>query len=140
MTSIGTQAFYDCSGLKDVCSYIVEPFEINKDVFGVNRFSSGDSPFNTATLYVPVGTKGKYEETPAWNMFQNIVEDEPSSVPKGDANGDGEVNITDITYIIDKINDMPAANFNKKAADLNEDGEINITDVTLLLDIINGVK
>ena len=58
----------------------------------------------------------------------------------GDANGDGEVNITDITYIIDKINDMPAANFNKKAADLNEDGEINITDVTLLLDIINGVK
>ncbi len=58
----------------------------------------------------------------------------------GDANSDGEVNITDITYIIDKINDMPASNFNKKAADLNGDGEINITDVTLLLDIINGVK
>ncbi len=58
----------------------------------------------------------------------------------GDANGDGEVNITDVTYIIDKINDMPAANFNEKAADLNGDGEINITDVTLLLDIINGVK
>ncbi len=58
----------------------------------------------------------------------------------GDVNGDGEVNITDITHIIDKINNQSADDFNERAADLNGDGEINITDVTLLLDIINSVK
>ena len=57
---------------------------------------------------------------------------------KGDANGDKEVNITDITYIIDKINNKVPADFDENAADLNGDGEINITDVTLVLDIINA--
>ena len=55
----------------------------------------------------------------------------------GDVNGDTEINITDITNVIDKINNQPSAEFDEKAADLNNDGEINITDVTLILDIIN---
>ncbi len=58
----------------------------------------------------------------------------------GDANGDGEVNITDVTYVLDKINGVPADNFVEKAADVNADGEVNITDVTLVLDIINSAK
>ena len=55
----------------------------------------------------------------------------------GDVNGDTEINITDITNVIDKINNLPSTEFDEKAADLNNDGEINITDVTLILDIIN---
>ena len=55
----------------------------------------------------------------------------------GDVNGDTEINITDITNVIDKINNQPSTEFDEKAADLNNDGEINITDVTLILDIIN---
>jgi exonuclease VII small subunit len=61
-------------------------------------------------------------------------------VLKGDANGDGEVNITDVSWVLDDINGVENEGFNKKAADVNNDGEVNITDVALILDIINGVE
>ena len=48
-----------------VISFIEEPFEITEDVFDA---------YSTATLYVPAGCKAKYEATPAWNLFENIVE------------------------------------------------------------------
>ncbi len=63
----------------------------------------------------------------------------PPAIP-GDANGDREVNITDVTYVLDKINGNPSADFVEVAADLNSDGEINITDITLILDIINSAQ
>ena len=59
---------------------------------------------------------------------------------KGDANGDGEVNITDVSWVLDDINGVENEGFNKEAADVNNDGEVNITDVALILDIINGVE
>ena len=65
VTSIVGYAFYGCSGLKDVYSQIENPFEINSNVF---------SKFDTATLYVPLGTKALYEATPAWNQFAKIVD------------------------------------------------------------------
>ena len=65
-------AFYDCKDLASVISLIEEPFEISENVFE-NWFTDHDK-FTTATLYVPVGTKEKYESVPAWNKFANIVE------------------------------------------------------------------
>ena len=59
---------------------------------------------------------------------------------RSDANGDGSVNITDVAYVIDKINSLIDAGLDEEAADANKDGEINITDVALIIDIINGVK
>ena len=64
VTSIDIWAFNGCTGLTSVISMIEEPFEIFENVF---------SNYN-ATLYVPAGTKEKYEGMPAWNMFKNIVE------------------------------------------------------------------
>ena len=61
-----------------------------------------------------------------------------ATVKKGDANGDGEVNITDVSYVLDYINGVSTEGFNADAADVNSDGEINITDVSLIIDIING--
>ena len=68
------------------------------------------------------------------------VFDPSAAIIKGDANGDGEVNITDVSYVLDDINGVENEGFNKEAADVNGDGEINITDVSLILDIINGVE
>ena len=62
------------------------------------------------------------------------------STIKGDANGDGSVNITDVAYVIDYINGTIDPGFDEAAADVNGDGEINITDVALIIDIINGVN
>ncbi|MDY6230065.1 MAG: leucine-rich repeat protein [Prevotella sp.] len=72
VTSIGNYAFSYCTGLTSVISLIEEPFEISENVFE-NWFTDHDK-FTTATLYVPAGTKEKYESTPAWNKFANIVE------------------------------------------------------------------
>ena len=55
----------------------------------------------------------------------------------GDANGDGTVNIADVTAIINKINGVPPATFDATAADVNKDGTINIADVTGVINIIN---
>ena len=80
VTSIETMAFYGCACLKEVFSYIEDPFEIYKDVFGGYFVDDQYVEFTTATLYVPVGTKAKYEATPAWNLFQNIVEKDLTSI------------------------------------------------------------
>ena len=82
-----------------------------------------------ATLYVPAGSKAAYEAADYWKEFKEIVE--MAQVTKfaveqgktytsgqrfdfdnisltigeaGDANGDGEINITDITLVLDIIN------------------------------------
>ena len=56
----------------------------------------------------------------------------------GDVNNDGEVNISDVTALIDYILGLSIDNFNIEAADVNSDGEINIGDVTAVIDIILG--
>ena len=61
-------------------------------------------------------------------------------VLSGDANGDSEVNIADVTAIINMINGVPPAGFNQSAADVNKDGTINIADVTAIINIINHTQ
>ena len=52
---------------------------------------------------------------------------------KGDVNGDGEVDVRDITALIDVI--MNSVTDNPRA-DVSEDGEIDVRDITALIDII----
>ena len=61
----------------------------------------------------------------------------PDALPlmMGDVNGDGQVNITDVTQLIAIVlNDEMVENM--AAADLNGDGAINITDVTALISLV----
>ena len=55
------------------------------------------------------------------------------SSPRGDVNGDGTVNITDLNVVIDIILDGGTA---PAAADVNGDGTVNITDVNAIISII----
>ncbi len=59
-----------------------------------------------------------------------------TNVIKGDANGDGEVNVSDIVEIVNYIMGKPSVNFVQAAADLNGDGEINVTDIVKVVSII----
>ena len=54
------------------------------------------------------------------------------STPIGDVNGDGSVNISDVTELIDMILSGNSAT----TGDVNGDGSVNISDVTELIDII----
>lgn len=54
----------------------------------------------------------------------------------GDANGDGNVNVTDYTAMSHYIMGNPPEDFNEKAADTNGDGKINVADYTGLAHLI----
>lgn len=56
----------------------------------------------------------------------------------GDANGDDEVNIVDVTSTISAVLGQTPDDFISEAADTNDDEEINIVDVTSTIDIVLG--
>ena len=69
ITLIENEAFSECSSLKTIIVRSAIPVDLSKnaDVFeGV--------PKNSCTLFVPVGSKGKYELAAGWKDFKNIVE------------------------------------------------------------------
>ena len=54
----------------------------------------------------------------------------------GDANGDGELHIGDVTAILNYILGTASDGFNAKAADANGDGDIRIGDATAILNLL----
>ena len=66
VTSIGKSAFAFCD-IPVVISLIENPFEIYNTTFIINTYKKG-------TLYVPVGTIGKYRATEGWKDFVFIEE------------------------------------------------------------------
>ena len=67
----------------------------------------------------------------AW-MDQQLGFD-PNASLRGDVDGDGEVNITDVTTLIDLLlsGETPP-----EAADCDQDGDTTISDVTALIDYL----
>ena len=56
----------------------------------------------------------------------------------GDANGNGEVEIGDVTSVLTLMATPEANGYNNQAADANGNGEIEIGDVTTILTIMAG--
>ncbi|MCQ2290288.1 MAG: dockerin type I repeat-containing protein [Muribaculaceae bacterium] len=54
----------------------------------------------------------------------------------GDIDGNGEVNVSDVTALINKI--LGSASFSDAVCDVNGDGVVNVSDVTALINIILG--
>lgn len=80
VTMISSNAFSGNRSLEKVISYIEEPFNIPDNVFA-NWHDDGETfDFTTATLYVPAGTKEKYEAAGGWKNFEKIVEMESTSI------------------------------------------------------------
>ena len=55
---------------------------------------------------------------------------------RGDVNGDGNVNISDVTALIDYLLSGNPSGVNVTAADCNQDSSVNISDVTALIDYL----
>ena len=52
----------------------------------------------------------------------------------GDINADGEINVSDVTALINKI--LGTSDYSNEVCDINADGEINVSDVTALINMI----
>ena len=131
VTSIGGWSF-DEADISSVVSLIENPFKIYGQTLYNRTFSQ--NTFNNATLYVPKGAIEKYKATDGWKDFSNIVE--LPEVLRGDANGDGKVDMDDATFVTNIILGTEEAT---EAADVNKDGEINMPDAMFIVNkILNG--
>ena len=80
------------------------------------------------------------EEDQGWyrsdkSLFSIKIVSVPSPSTKGDVNGDGEVNVTDIVTL---VNIIMGKNKGTATADVNGDGEVNVTDIVTVINIILG--
>lgn len=79
VTKIDGYAFSSNQNLKKITSDITTPFDVADDAF------SGTC--DVATLYVPAGTKSKYQSRNGWKLFKTIVEQGGSTTPTATGNG-----------------------------------------------------
>ena len=61
---------------------------------------------------------------------------DPNALVRGDMNGDGDVDISDLTVLIDYLLSGVAIGIDQDAVDCDQDGSIGITDVTALIDFL----
>ena len=123
VTSIGGSAFSSCNGLKEVYCYAENVPSTDSNTFGSSRISD-------ATLHVPAASVDAYKAAEPWSGFGSIIA--LADAQRGDVNGDGLVNGTDIQTIINLIVD---GGYDKNA-DVNEDGTVNGTDIQEVINII----
>ena len=88
------------------------------------------------SMYFSSGTMGTSNYSRGYGQSVRAVRAPEGWGPqllKGDVNGDGEVDVRDITALIDVI--MNSISDNPRA-DVNGDGDIDVRDITALIDII----
>jgi len=86
-----------------------------------------------AQLSAIVFTKADGMQVKLNNVKFNFV---VNNVALGDANDDGDINVSDIVEIVNCIMEKPSSRFVAAAADLNGDGEVNVTDIVQVVNII----
>ncbi len=132
VTSIGGSAFSGCSGLTSVTC-------LAEQVPTTEIYCFSGVPQGSATLYVPESSIGLYKSAYRWKDFGTILPIAESEYSVGDANGNGVVEIGDVTSVLTLMATPEATGYNNKAADANGNGEIEIGDVTTILTIMaNG--
>ena len=131
VTNLGDMAFRGCGNLEKIYTHIYDPTKVTYTrpslIFnGVNK--------STCVIYVPKGRIWIYWITDPWSDFNGF-----SEIPaaNGDVNGDGKVNVSDVTTLINMI--LGVTPMNQSVADVNGDGKVNVSDVTALINIILGV-
>ena len=130
VTEIGSQAFYNCTGLGEIHTQITNPAHV-----ALGDYVFYGVPKNICKLYVPQGSLQLYKNAAQWKDFLNI-EEEGGIV--GDVNGDGRVNVSDVTTLVNMI--LGVVQKDEARADINGDGRVNVSDVTTLINIILGIS
>ena len=93
----------------------------------------------TEESIVSIGVMGVSSGIHNWMSFSDFrlvrfPDTEP--VLRGDANGDGEVNVGDLVSVSNYM--AGDGSVSKEAADVNEDGEVNVGDMVVISNIMSG--
>lgn len=94
--------------------------------------NSYNAEIRDIVLTAPDETKMKTKYTSFSISVQELL--------KGDSDGDGEIDVTDVVATINYILGKPSNNFNIYAADMNNDGEVDIFDVMKLINLVMKQK
>lgn len=100
---------------------------------GGNRVHCFNVEYNDAQDVVTLFDFKSYNGMAVYQIGKNVGGgDEPAK--KGDINGDGVINVSDVTALINKI--LGTATYADAICDINGDGVVNVSDVTALINII----
>ncbi len=133
VTSIGETAFSCCSNFDKLYVKWQRPIAIADNIF-----EKGTKGYILTTLYVPTGRTRIYELSDVWCDFYEIKEYEP--VKPGDqfdVDGDGSVNVSDISQLASFI--LSGESITTEKFDVDGDGSVNVIDISIIADfILNG--
>lgn len=129
VASISANSFNGCSKIKTLRVRRTTPPNATSGVFNdLDKWS--------CTLYVPKGTVNAYKNADEWKTFF-FISDSETEPSEGDVNGDGNVNVTDVTTLVNMI--LGVVEKDETAADVDGNGVVNVSDVTALVNLILGV-
>ena len=101
----------------------------------VGRFPDGSN--NVYVMNYPTIAKANITSSYVTDVEQPYQPD-PASFAAGDANGDGQVDIVDVTYIISYLKESRPADFRFSAADVDKDGLITVADLKYVTNKLLG--
>ena len=96
ITSIGRGAF-DGADIPTIISLIENPFSINGKTSSDRTFTL--NTFNNATLYVPIGTIDRYKASVDWRDFVFIEEGNPTGINAVEKTTNNNTTIYDLNGI-----------------------------------------
>lgn len=122
----------DGSGTGDFVTSVQEPILVQPGKSAsvdltFNDLEDGNSYFYNLYYWSEGALTGKTQGSVV------TVQVEQAPTLKGDVNGDGEVNVTDLVPLVNMILGITQSN---AAADVNGDGEVNVTDLVPLVNLI----
>ncbi len=152
--------FQNCSSLTslDLSSFTTEQLQITGYMFYdcrnlvtiYARDWNTENVVNSTVMFGScnklVGGAGTVCDYEHWNDIEYARIDRGPSAPgyftaknaaqRGDVDGDGSVNISDVTALINYLLNGNASGINLSGADCDQDGSINISDVTALINYL----
>ena len=108
-------------------------------VISVDAVAAEDNKASVSAIDEQITTGGKVYEI--FGVLEGMVSADAEEVILGDANCDGNVDVSDIAAICTHINGAKALSEAGKAnADINGDGNVDVSDIAKLAAHIKGIK